>query len=498
MQRSLHRARGWLISGLALAAIGPALPAWADSTPATETTIELEACRLAAGTARRAVRGECGTLTVPLDYDQPDGPTVTLSVARVKALKRKAQDVAITVIAGGPGQSSLDFYAGYNPAFQRMREEYDIILVDQRGTGDSHPLTCKMPEQTIGGLWTAEQTTQVTRECLDEIDIDTRFFTTSVAVRDLDTLRAAMGYRQLSLYGISYGTRVAQHYLRRYPGSTHSVILDGVVPVDEALGPDISLLAQQALQSAFARCDVEPGCAEAFPDLAARFSTMMQSLREQPVEVTLNHPVTARLETITVGHLDLAGAIRLLSYAPQTVALLPLMIHEATNGNYVPLAAQALTVTRDLLDSMAYGMHNAVVCAEDAPFFTADAAQGLDQTYLGGDMVDSLNAVCDVWPTGVMDEDFKQVFASEVPVLILSGEADPITPPAYGERAARYLGNALHLVGRGQGHGQAAIGCMPKLMGDFVRERRFDTLDKACFDKQGPSPFFISFAGPKP
>ena len=97
-----------------------------------------------------------------------------------------------------------------------------------------------------------------------------------------------------------------------------------------------------------------------------------------------------------------------------------------------------------------------------------------------------------------MDEDFKQPFASTVPVLLLSGEADPITPPAYGDRVANYLENTLHLVGHGQGHGQAAIGCMPKLMGDFVRERDFETLDVSCFDKQGPSPFFISFAGPQP
>ena len=264
-------------------------------------TVQLEPCRLTGANARRAVRGQCGTLDVPLDYDQPNGPGITLSVAWVPALKKnKVHDVAITVIAGGPGQASMEFYAAYNQAFHRMREEFDIILVDQRGTGDSNRLSCTMPEQTLGGLWTAQQTSTATKQCLEQLTVDTRYFTTSVAVQDLDAVRAALGYNQLSVYGISYGTRVAQHYLRRYPTHTHSVILDGVVPVDEALGPDIPLLAEQAMQMAFIRCRTDAACNDVFPDLAARFDAMMGALRREPVQVTLNNPITARIETITV------------------------------------------------------------------------------------------------------------------------------------------------------------------------------------------------------
>ncbi|MFK7885509.1 MAG: alpha/beta fold hydrolase [Gammaproteobacteria bacterium] len=461
-------------------------------------SIELEPCRFAGLGALRAVRGECGSLTVPVDYDDPTGATITLSVARLKALKRSTEPVAITVIAGGPGQSSLDFYAGYHPAFRRMREVYDIILVDQRGTGESAKLACDTPDDSMGGLWTVEQTVAITQTCLAKLKLDPKFFTTSMAVRDLDAVRSAMGYEQLSVYGISYGTRVAQHYLRRYPKRTHSVILDGVVPVDEALGPDIALLAERALQSAFDRCADDADCNAAFPDLETRFSALIERIQDAPISVTLNHPITAEPTTLTLGHLDLAGAIRLLSYAPQTVALLPLMIHEAAEGNLVPLAAQALTVSQNLVDSMAYGMHNAVVCAEDAPFFDDVNRDALEQTYLGTPIYDSLAAVCDAWPAGVIDDDFKTPFASEVPVLVLSGEADPITPPDYGKRVVGYLKNARHIVGLGQGHGMAPVGCAPKLMGDFVRDRDLQALDASCLNRQGPSPFFLSFAGPAP
>lgn len=483
------------ISGLAAALLMAAPLAHAQTDA---PTLELEPCRFAGLRALNAVRGECGTWTVPLDYNNPDAGSVELSVARVGALRRSKSPVAITVIAGGPGQSSLDFYAGYHPAFQRMRETFDIILVDQRGTGESQRLGCPMPEEALGGLWDEALTRELAEDCLNGLSADPRFFTTSLAVRDLDAVRAALGYEQLSVYGISYGTRVAQHYLRRYPQNTHSVILDGVVPVDEALGPDIAVLAERAINSALDRCAADEACRDAFPDLGARFDALTESLRAQPATVTLNHPTTAEPTTITLGHLDIAGAIRLLSYAPQTVALLPLMIHEAANGNLVPLAAQSLTVSQDLVDSMAYGMHNAVVCAEDAPFFGPIDRAEQAATYLGTPIVDSLNAVCEVWPQGEIDDDFKTPFATDVPVLVLSGEADPITPPEYGERVVEYLGNARHIVGPGQGHGLAAVGCTPRLMGEFVRERDLAALDASCINTQGASPFFTSFAGPEP
>ena len=483
------------LGGLVASGLVGAGSAWAADAV---SRIELEPCRFAGLGALRAVRGECGSLTVPLNYDNPSAATIDLSVARLKALKRSTQPVAVTVIAGGPGQSSLDFYSAYHPAFRRMREVFDIILVDQRGTGESARLACAAPDDSLGGLWSVEETVEITQTCLNELALDPRFFTTSVAVRDLDAVRDALGYEQLSVYGISYGTRVAQHYLRRFEERTHSVILDGVVPVDEALGPDIALLAERAIQNAFDRCADDESCNESFPQLEQRFAALIERIRDKPVSVTLDHPITAEPTTLTLGHLDLAGAIRLLSYAPQTVALLPLMIHEAAEGNLVPLAAQALTVSQDLVDSMAYGMHNAVVCAEDAPFFANVDRAALEKTYLGTPVFDSLAAVCDAWPSGVIDEDFKTPFASQVPVLVLSGEADPITPPDYGKRVVSYLNNARHIVGLGQGHGMAPVGCTPKLMGEFVRDRDLENLDATCLNKQGASPFFLSFAGPAP
>jgi pimeloyl-ACP methyl ester carboxylesterase len=176
------------------------------------------------------------------------------------------------------------------------------------------------------------------------------------------------------------------------------------------------------------------------------------------------------------------------------------MIHSAVNGNFQPLAAQAQMNIENLGQMIAYGMHNSVVCTEDVPFYN-DAeidADKLTKSYMGEGMYRALQATCEVWPAGPIDEDFKQPFSTEVPVLVLSGEADPITPPANGEQATAYLGNALHIVVPGQGHGQAPIGCVPGLMAKFVENAAFEELDTECINRQQASPFFTSFSGPEP
>jgi pimeloyl-ACP methyl ester carboxylesterase len=460
--------------------------------------LEMSDCRIEHPTGQAIVRARCGTLAVPLDPDEPDGATLALRVARVPALNRRDNPVALTILAGGPGQAATDFYAAYRPAFERVREQMDIVLVDQRGTGQSHRLGCPVPEQSLGDVWSVELTQSLTRECLAKLDVDSRYFTTSVAVRDLDLVREALGYQQFSVYGVSYGTRVAQHYLRRFPERTHSAILDGVVPVDLPLGPDIAPQAQRALDLALGRCAEDAGCSDAYPHVRRDFRNLSETLKSAPVSVTLADPLTAVTVDVNLGYLDLAGAVRLLSYSPQTVALLPLFINQAAQGNYQPITAQALALTQSMVDALAFGMHNSVICAEDVPFIADADLDGLDATYLGTLLVDSMRAVCEIWPRGVIDDDFKTPFASAVPVLVMSGEADPITPPAYGERATAYLGNARHLVGPGQGHGQAGVGCVPRLMGQFVSERSLENLDLECIDVQGPEPFFTSFNGPQP
>jgi len=463
-------------------------------------TLELEDCRIRAAEGYPGIKARCGVLLRPENPADPDSSTLELHVAVVGALSLEPEPDPFVPIAGGPGQASTRFYASYATAFENVRRTRDIVLIDQRGTGESANMNCDVDEDIVEGAFSREQTIEDTRRCLDALPHDPRYFTTSVAVQDLEALRMALGYTQFNLYGISYGTRVAQHFLRRYPESTRSVIIDGVVPPQIALGPGIAIEAQNALDAIFERCAESDACSKRFPTIRDDFDRLRVHLAEEPVNVTMPNPVSGALEDVSFDDNKMAGALRLLSYHPSSVALMPLLIDEAVNGNFQPLAAQFMMIAEGMSDQLSIGMHNAVVCTEDSPYFEGEAVSrdALAATYIGPVQLDALEAICSVWPKGVLDDDFKTPVATDIPVLLLSGEADPITPPPYADLAAVDLGNALHLTGKRQGHGQAPRGCMPQIIGRFVESASIEGLQTDCLDKLFAMPFFLDFSGPAP
>lgn len=463
-------------------------------------SVDFAPCELRGSGGLGRVAAECGYLNVAENPDQPDGRRLELFVARVRALAAEPAADAFTIINGGPGASSVSLYVDLQGAFAGIQRDRDIILVDQRGTGRSAPLECPALEE-VAQEFDLEAIRQATRNCLANLDRDPRFYTTRVAVDDLEALRQTLGYPAWNLYGVSYGTRVAQTYLQRHPHGVRTLVLDGVVPPGQALGPDVALNAQKALDAIMARCAEGAACAAAFPELPAQFQRLAQQLKDTPLELQLPHPVTGRVQPFTLGYSHLAMTVRILSYAPETVALIPLIIDEAASmGNYLPIASQALRIERDLGESISFGMHNSVVCSEDAPFYgdLTPLWPSLEASYLGADQVRALEAICSLWPRGLLDADHASPVASARPVLLLSGEYDPVTPPEYADRAAVSLGNSLHLVARGQGHGVVARGCLPLIVSDFVAAASFDAIDTDCMDRLRGDSFFVDLLGPPP
>ncbi|HEX7037026.1 MAG TPA: alpha/beta hydrolase [Pseudomonadales bacterium] len=450
------------------------------------------------GTGRAAA--ECARVSVPENPAEPDGRQIELFVARVPALTPEPLPDAVTIVNGGPGGSSVSLYVDLRGAFDALRRDRDIVVVDQRGTGRSSALECPTLE-TATYDFDIELVRRGTRACLDAIDADPRFYTTSVAVTDLEAVRRALGYQSWNLYGVSYGTRVAQHYLQRFPQAVRTLIIDGVIPLGAALGPDVAPNAQRTLDAILARCEAVGYCADAFPHLRGELTRLSAQLRDQPVALTIPHPVTGRKRELELHYAQLAMSLRLLSYAPETAALIPLIVHEAAEReNYLPLASQALAIEESLLSSISFGMHNSVVCSEDVPFYgDLDALWAeLEDTYLGTTQVRALLAICEIWPRGLMHPALREPLQSSKPVLLLSGEYDPITPPRYAEQAAEGLSNARHLVAPGQGHGVVARGCVPYLVSDFVAAGRLDGLETDCVDRLASDAFFVDLLGPPP
>lgn len=446
------------------------------------------------------MQAQCTTLTVPEDRAQPAGKQIHLHIAVLKARTREPAPDPLFFIAGGPGEASTQAYVQEGVAFERIRASRAIVLVDQRGTGQSNPLDCPETSQSPTPP-TAAQITRETLACLKQLPGDPRFYTTTVAVTDLDAVRAALGYVEINLYGISYGTRVALEYLREYPQHVRSVILDGVVPPDWNVGETAPQAAQQALDKIFQRCADESACHQAFPDLPETFARLEHTLKQSPVSVSLRDPLTGAPLTQTLTWETAAGAVQLLSYLSDTAALLPLLIHQAgVAHDYAPLLANAQYLSGQLSDAVALGMHAAVLCTEDVPFYPAARAvqTAAADTYLGAAPLTLLSASCAHWPRGVMEPDFKKPVISDKPVLLLSGADDPITPPANAAHVAQTLPNSLSLVVPGQGHGNAWRGCVPQLMAEFVQQASVKNLDAACVQKIKPFPFFTRFTGPGP
>jgi pimeloyl-ACP methyl ester carboxylesterase len=447
-------------------------------------------CRLAADSVPAAY-GRCGTLEVPLDPAAPTGPKLELFIARLGGFSPEPRPDPLLLISGGPGQSTVDMYLQLRGAFELARRDRDIILVDQRGTGRSAAgFACEVPDDLSLDTAAPEELNRVIDGCVAELDHDPRFYTTSVAVQDLERVRAALGVEQWNVYGVSYGTRVAQHYLRRYPERVRSVVLDGVVPPPLALGPDVAREAQRALEQIFARCAADAHCGTRFAALPQLFAEVLERLDAGAADETDPPPISA---------LELRTLVRFMSYSAATVALLPVLISEAHAGNYAPLAGQARTLLRELPESLSFPMSNSVMCAEDAPYVTETATGGLDATYLGTGIMDGIELICARWPVGPVDADFKTPVESGVPVLLLSGEYDPITPPSYAERVqSEGLRNSAHLIGRGQGHGLIGIGCVPRLLRSFLEKPAPAELDASCLEREPPTPFFLSLLGPAP
>ncbi|HEU5399081.1 MAG TPA: alpha/beta fold hydrolase, partial [Gammaproteobacteria bacterium] len=322
-------------------------------------------CQIGAADSVTRLQARCTTLVVPEDRAHPEGRKIGLHIAVLKARASKPQPDPLFFLAGGPGQAATEAYVQEAPAFDRIQADRDVVLVDQRGTGESNRLDCPaasgLPDDA-----TAAAVDRAVDACLKQLPGDPRYYTTSVAVQDLDAVRAALGYPSIDLYGISYGTRVALQYLREYPGHTRSVVLDGVVPADLALGPDVSLDAQHALGLIFIRCDRDPACHKAFPDPSGAFAGLRRDLGYRAVSVTLRDPLSGAPRTEDLTWSKVAQAVRLMSYQSETASLLPLLIHQAAvKHDYAPLMGTALIFSSEIESDFAEGMANSVLCTED-------------------------------------------------------------------------------------------------------------------------------------
>ncbi|MFQ6372829.1 alpha/beta hydrolase [Shewanella sp. YIC-542] len=438
-------------------------------------------------------RLRCGSITVAENPAKPDGRKIAVHYVVIPAIKNLAPQEALLGIAGGPGQSAIENAAGFTRMLHKVRQHRDILLIDQRGTGLSNPLTCE-GEDLLSMLAQDESAVDMaaeTRQCQQQLQAraDITQYGSEQALTDFEAVRQHLGYKKLHIYGVSYGTRMAQLYMRHYPQAIASVTLDGVVPMQQSVLTIGSAIAR-AQDLLLSDCEQDPMCGARYPTLRQELQTLTAQLQRHPVMEKVQHPVTGATALLTLTRDKLQSTLRMALYSPAMRALVPFTIHQAYRKNYQPLLG-LLSLQSGSLD-LAMGMHAAVVCGEDWPRLTPQQRQASAQSVIGKAMLQGLDEICPVWQIPPAPKAFAEPIASDIPTLLLSGEKDPATPPAWAELAMVKLSHAKHLVSPYATHNVAAQSCAGDLIATLVESGSVAHIDGKCLQKDVRRSFYLN------
>ncbi|MEI8612485.1 alpha/beta hydrolase [Shewanella sp. PP-He15 brown] len=493
------RTRMLSISALMLAMASTAT--WASDVKSQQTQAADSARNMANNTDTCYVEGvsdrlKCGFVTVPENPNKPDGKQIQVHYVVLPAVKNVNHEEALLAIAGGPGQSAIDNAAGFDAMLSKVRQQRDILLIDQRGTGRSNLLTCDEGAQSpLSFDDDNADTLAETQKCLAKIDADVTQYGSLNAIKDFEAVRQHLGYKKLHVYGISYGTRMAQLYMRLYPAHLATVTLDGIVPMQQSV-LEIGASIDRGFDLLFKDCQETTACHAQFPELKAEFDQVAASLAKAPVMENVYDPVTGEKTMLTMTRGKFYGSIRMALYQANVRALVPHAIHQAAKHNFQPiLGLYSLTIDNA---GMAMGMHASVVCGEDMHRITPAMREQAQHSFMGKTMLEGLEATCEVWKVPAVDDSFSEPISSDIPTLLLSGEIDPATPPSWGELAMEKLTNAKHFVAPYATHGVAYQSCANNLIADLVRSGSVKDLDGECLKKDVRRSFYLNASSVEP
>ncbi len=480
-------------------ALAKSAPLAENHNPAIAPATKEHACYVD-GIAEKVL---CGKVSVAENPAKPDGKQLDIHYVILPAIKNANPEQALLAIAGGPGQSAIDNAAGFDRMLKEVRQFKDVLLIDQRGTGKSHLLGCEQLT-TLDAFAINDELQDPKAEmakCLAKIDADVSQYGSLNAIADFEAVRQQAGYKQLDLYGISYGSRMAQVYMKQYPQALRTVTLDGVVPMQQNIIV-ISDAIARATHLMLSDCEQDALCHQRFPNLSRQLIQVEAELKLKPKVMTIMQPKSGEPAEFTLTASKFLGTIRMALYSPTTRALLPYAIEQAAAGNVQPLLGlHALTLDGA---GIAMGMHASVVCAEDIPFITDELAAQANATPTGKSMLHALTLACGAWQVPAVTPEFHQAVASDIPTLLLSGKLDPATPPSWGELAAVNLTNAQHLVAPYAGHGVAYQSCANELIATLVKQGNLTALDSQCLQKDVRRSFYLNansletLSAPKP
>lgn len=437
---------------------------------------------------------QCGHLSVAQNPDRPEDGSIDLNILRLPAVAAEPQPDPLFVIVGGPGQAAVDLAEHLINLLGAVRRSRDLVFIDQRGTGQSQPLECSdLPEFNPGldVIHQQQEYFQAIERCAQGLGERVAYYTTPYAVEDLEQVRQALGYSSINLWGASYGTRVALAYLHRYPQHVRSATLDGLAPPSITLPWHVGRDSNRALRLLDQHCQAHQLCSEQYGNIWDKAHQTAARLNRQPAQLSLDHPRTGAPEDVTLNDEAFAGVIRMALYSRELSQLLPSAIAAAADRDYRAIGALwLLSETQMAQSGVSLGMHYTILCNEDFPPLAGrDPEQA--ETFLGLNAVHNITEVCARWPAHPVPESYFQPVESDLPVLLLSGNLDPITPPQWAEAVAEHLSNSHHLVIPGGHHGVTQEGCVRRLVHRFLDKAAAQDLDSSCVENIVPRPAMV-------
>jgi pimeloyl-ACP methyl ester carboxylesterase len=458
------------------------------ATSGSSSRLSLHRCELP------GVEGEvrCGTYEVFEDRSAKSGRTIKLKTVVLKSLGSKPAPDAIFPLHGGPGAPATDLVElAHGGILEPVRQDHDLVFVDQRGTGGSNPLTCDVADDAkdltsfFGDILPPDKVLAC-REKLQE-HADLRLYTTPIAMDDLDEVRAALGYNKIDLVGLSYGTIASQVYMRQHPEHVRSAFLVGVATPNIKQPLLFPRSAQHAMDLLFADCTADETCHRAFPRLQEEFGVVLSRFDKGPLPVELVDPVSKKRVQVKLSRSSFVEGIRLAMYSTDSQQFVPKIIHQAYENDYVPFEEAAVHLSPGA--GVARGVYFTVTCSEGVPFITAkDLADETRNTYVGAERVQRHITACKDWPKGNIAPSYLDPVKSDLPVLMISGEVDGSSPTWFGESALKFLPNGRQLKIRYLGH-QFEGNCLRDIFTRFIKDGSAKNLDASCTEKIRRPPF---------
>lgn len=479
-----------------------ATAACGDDPTATHATVDRNLEYALVPCEETGARSElrCGRLAVPEDPERPEGRQIERNIVVAPARNAAGDAAGLFLLEGGPGvaaSNGAEFFLNEGAAY---RDQHDVVMVDLRGTGGSNPLHCAplqgsdVPLQRyIAEMYPADEVAECRK--LLEPRADLRQYATANAVEDIEAVRQALGYSEIDLQAISYGTRLALEYARRYPQHVRTLAAIGSLPPQHRMPLHHAASFERAFDLLIADCEGDPECREAFPMLRNAWQSLLESMAE---------PVVYRYEdpSLEDGGIDLTirrdvfvEELRSAMYYATQARSLPLVVVAASRGDFDPFLELALPDDPEAPPFLAKGAYLSFTCTDDLSRIRPDDIAPLnDGTYLGDYRVSRQMSACEIWPSGPYPTSLVSEVEADVPGLLVTGDRDPVTPPSDAQQMARWLPNSKVVIVPNAGHmpfDGSDSECIDRIMLAFLRSAAFDDIDLSCVNANEPPPFAV-------